>query len=45
MWRSIVRIAPLAMVGYRWWKRRQHKQTGQSPQSSRRPPTDGDRLP
>lgn len=26
MFRNIVRIAPLAMAGYRWWQRRQQSQ-------------------
>lgn len=25
MWRSLIRLAPLALAGFRWWQRRQHK--------------------
>ncbi|WP_256841176.1 hypothetical protein [Ornithinimicrobium cryptoxanthini] len=43
MWRSLIRIAPLAMAGFQWWKRRQAKQNRQ--QSARPPQVPEDRLP
>jgi hypothetical protein len=41
MWRSLIRIAPLAVAGYQWWKRRQQKQAVQQ----RQPGAPEDRLP
>lgn len=35
MFRSILRIAPFAMMGYRWWQRRKAQQGGPSTQQHR----------
>lgn len=43
MWRSLIRIAPLAIAGFQWWRRRQNKQGSQ--QSPRPPHVPEDRLP
>lgn len=39
MFRSLLRIAPFAMMGYRWWQRRQGTQ-GQQPGQQTRPGVD-----
>lgn len=43
MWRSLIRIAPLAIAGFQWWKRRQAR--GNRQQSARPPQVREDRLP
>lgn len=43
MFRSLLRIAPFAMMGYRWWQRRQGtqgQQPGQQPGQQTRPGVD-----
>ncbi|WP_154402106.1 hypothetical protein [Ornithinimicrobium cavernae] len=45
MWRSLIRLAPLAFAGYQWWRRRQQKKAAQHPQASPRPNAPGDRRP
>ncbi len=47
MWRSLIRIAPLALAGFRWWQRRQQKKGRATPQQRQQqpPPAPGDRLP
>lgn len=44
MWRNLIRIAPLAIAGYKWWQRRKQKTAVQDPS---RPPyaAPGDQLP
>lgn len=44
MWRSLIRIAPLAFAGFRWWQRRQQKK-GRTSGSAQQPPAPNDRLP
>lgn len=44
MWRSLIRIAPLALAGFRWWQRRQQKK-GRSSSAAQAPQPPNDRLP
>lgn len=50
MWRSIIRLAPLAFAGFRWWQRRQQRKKGTTQGAPRQgqqqtPPVPDNRLP
>ena len=45
MWRSLIRIAPLAIAGFQWWRRRQQRKAPRPTQPSQAPRAQDDRLP